>query len=311
VHVEGVGKHEAEDIRLIVEKVIRDLGNPEPPLKLDQVRDLLQLNLGYYSTAKTSLLQDVAHRVKVAGKQVLERPMLLVEAIQKAELSALWVPDTRRILIDETVPKPKHRWIEGHEIGHSLVPWHREYLFGDNEYTLDPVCHAIVEAEANYASAQLLFLQDRFALEARENELNFKTVLAMAGQFKNTLNTTFWRMVEDRDPTHPVFGMVTAHPHYLDDPKIGRDKNGNVIRYFIRSLGFRQQFPKVTPEHGYALIEAHITRGRRGPVLNATDALINTDGEQCEFKLESFCNHHAIMTFGSMTKQLQPIIGVL
>ena len=47
-----------------------------------------------------------------------------------------------RILIDETVPKPKHRWIEGHEVGHSVIPWHREFLFGDNEFTLDPVCHA-------------------------------------------------------------------------------------------------------------------------------------------------------------------------
>jgi hypothetical protein len=146
---EEVGTYEAEDIRKIVARLLRDLGDPEPPLKLPQVRALLNLDIGYYSTANTTLLQDVASRMKVAGKQVLERPMLLVEAVTKAKLSALWVPDTKRILIDETVPKPKHRWIEGHEVGHSVIPWHREFLFGDNEYTLDPACHAIVEAEAN------------------------------------------------------------------------------------------------------------------------------------------------------------------
>src|SRR5258706_7416046 len=130
---EGVGDYEAEDIRNIVARILNDLGDPEPPLKLPEVRALLDLSLGYYSTANTTLLQDVAARLKVAGKQVLERPMLLVEAVVKVKLSALWVPDTRRILIDETVPKPKHRWIEGHEGGHSVIPWHREFLLGANE----------------------------------------------------------------------------------------------------------------------------------------------------------------------------------
>ncbi|MDE3026846.1 MAG: hypothetical protein KGH84_00435 [Paracoccaceae bacterium] len=161
---EAVGEYEADDIRKIVTRILRDLGNPEPPLKLAHLRALLDLNIGYYSTANTTLLQDVAARVRVGTKQVFERPMLLVEAVSKAKLSALWVPDTKRILIDETIPKPKHRWIEGHEVGHSIIPWHREFLFGDNEYTLDPICHAIVEAEANYAASQMLFLQQRFSV---------------------------------------------------------------------------------------------------------------------------------------------------
>ena len=54
-----VGEYEAEDIRKIVGRILQDLGNPEPPLKLSQVRALLELNIGYYSTANTTLLQDV------------------------------------------------------------------------------------------------------------------------------------------------------------------------------------------------------------------------------------------------------------
>jgi Zn-dependent peptidase ImmA (M78 family) len=251
-----VGEYEAEDIRKIVARILQDLGNPEPPLKLSQVRALLELNIGYYSTANTTLLQDVAARMKVAGKQVLERPMLLVEAVTKAKLSALWVPDTKRILIDETVPKPKHRWIEGHEVGHSIIPWHKEFLFGDNEYTLDPTCHAIVEAEANYAASQLLFLQQRFAQEARDSPLEFTTINAISKRFGNTLTTTLWRMVEDRDPGAPVFGMVTAHPRY---PEIGTGENGQAVRYFIRSRAFREKFGSVSPESAYALIKRNVT----------------------------------------------------
>lgn len=296
---EGVGEYEADDIRKIVARILSDLGNPEPPLNLSQVRALLELNLGYYSTANTTLLQDVAARMKVAGKQVLERPMLLVEAVTKAKLSALWVPDTKRILIDETVPKPKHRWIEGHEVGHSVIPWHREFLFGDNEYTLDPVCHAVVEAEANYAASQLLFLQDRFAGEARDSALDFKVVGSLSKRFGNTLTTTLWRMVEDRDPTTPVFGMVTAHPRYLH---IGSGENGEQIRYFIRSRAFREQFADVSPDDAFGLIRRHATHRKRGPVFDASDVLRNRNGDACEFRLESFCNGHALLTYGVFVK---------
>jgi hypothetical protein len=306
--VEGVGDFEADDIRKIISRVLRDLGSPEPPLNLSQVRALLNLNIGYYSTANTTLLQDIAARIKVAGKQVLERPMLLVEAVTKSKLSALWVPDTKRILIDETVPKPKHRWIEGHEVGHSVIPWHREFLFGDNEYTLDPACHAIVEAEANYAASQLLFLQDRFSKEARESALEFKLVSSFSKRFGNTLTTTLWRMVEDRDPEMPVFGLVTVHPRY---PEIGMGDSGQSIRYFIRSSAFRKQFRSVSPPDAFALIERHATRRKRGPVFDANDVLFNVNGEQCEFRLESFCNSHALLTFGEFVGPRAPQISSL
>jgi len=294
-----VGTYEADDIRTIVDKVLRDLGNPEPPLDLVQVRALFNLDLRYYSSADTGFLQEITHRIKVAGRQILDEPMRLFDAIRKARLSALWLPGANRILIDQAVPKPKHRWIEGHEIGHSLIPWHREFLFGDNEITLDPACHATVEAEANFASARLLFLQDRFGAEARDCALDFKTVQMMAKRYGNTLTTTFWRMIEDRTPDLPVFGMMTAHPYH---PEIGRGEQGEEIRYFIRSAAFRQRFSAITPEQGYALIKRHATRRSRGPVFTASDVLQDDRGEAHEFEFESFCNTHALLTIGSASK---------
>jgi hypothetical protein len=267
---EGVGEYEAEDIRVIVARILKDLGDPEPPLKLPHVRALLDLNIGYYSAANTSLLQDIAARLKVAGKQILDRPMLLVEAVAKAKLSALWVPDTKRILIDETVPKPKHRWIEGHEVGHSIIPWHREFLFGDNEYTLD-------------------------------SALDFKVINALSKRFGNTITTTFWRMVEDREPERPVFGMVTVHPRY---PEIGATDNGASVRYFIRSAAFREKFANITTAAAYATIDRHATHRKRGPVFDATEVLRNANGEACEFRLESFCNGHALLTYGVFVRAM-------
>jgi hypothetical protein len=61
-----VGEHEAADIRAQVARVLRDLGNPEPPLDLDAVIDLLKLDFSYYSSTDLSLFDEFAHRVKVA-----------------------------------------------------------------------------------------------------------------------------------------------------------------------------------------------------------------------------------------------------
>lgn len=301
-----VGAYEAEDIRKIVDKVLRDLGNPEPPLNLAQVRALYELDLRYYSTADPGFLQEMSHRVRMAGKNISERPMILIDAIRKANLSALWLPDTRRILIDETVPKAKHRWIEGHEIGHSLIPWHHEFLFGDNEVTLDPACHAAVEAEANYASARLLFLQDKFGAEARDGALDFKAVQTMAKRYGNTLTSTFWRMIEDREPERAVFGMMTAHPFY---PSIGAGPNGEPIRYFIRSAAFKAQFSNVTPEQGHAFIRKHATRRSKGKVFDATDALVDDRGEVHEFAFDSFCNQHSLLTLAAHVRARPTIVA--
>lgn len=84
----------------------------------------------------------MTHRLRVDAKRVKEEPTLLFEAVKKISLSALYIPEAKRILIDEGVPKPKHRWIEAHEIAHSLIEWHSEFSFGDNK--LSSICSFIV-----------------------------------------------------------------------------------------------------------------------------------------------------------------------
>ena len=133
-----VDEYEVQDIEEQVSKILRGLGNPEPPLSLDDVRELLRLDRRFYSGSDQSAVREVVSRMMVAGKQIVKRPTILFDAIQKAKLSALWLPDKKRILIDESLPKLKHRWHEAHEIGHSVIPWHENLLLGDNEFSLNP-----------------------------------------------------------------------------------------------------------------------------------------------------------------------------
>lgn len=139
------------------QKILNELGNPEPPLCLDTVRELLAMDRSYFSSDDDGILNKRFSRMKRAGKQILKRPSILKDAIKKFDLRALYIPDQKRIIIDDTVPLPKQRWLEGHEIGHSILPWHNDMMLGDDDVTPTVSTHDKMEIEANYAGGSLLF----------------------------------------------------------------------------------------------------------------------------------------------------------
>ena len=95
----------ALDIDRKVERVLKDLGNPEPPLDLEVVRDLLKLDLAYYTAKDPGVLQEVISKMTMAGKQVLARPSRILDAVRKFDLRALYIPDRKKILLDKDQPK--------------------------------------------------------------------------------------------------------------------------------------------------------------------------------------------------------------
>ena len=298
---EQVGAIEKRDIRDQVGRILRDLGHPEPPLKLADVRALRSLDLRYYSSTDPGLVTELTHRFTLlARKTIPDLRNYLQTALSKSRLWAFWIPDVARILIDTEVPKPKHRWIEAHEIAHSIVPWHRKFLLGDNAQTLDPACHATLEAEANYGASRLLFLNERFASDARELDLSFNSVKLLAKRYDNSIVSTLWRLVEDRDPRQPVFGVVSVHPRY---PDIGKHDGPTPWRYFIRSAAFSAQFSTLSPGKLFELITLHASGRKTGPVFTAHDVLKDAFGNDWEFQIESFSTKYALLTFGFPIRQ--------
>lgn len=132
----GLDNRTIEDIDDQIAKILRGLGNPEPPLDLRVVRDLLKLDRAFYSTTDDSALRETFSRLKVAGIQVLKRPTILGDAVRALSLKALYLPDQKRILLDKDLPPLKHRWNEAHEIGHDIIPWHEGMMLGDTAETL-------------------------------------------------------------------------------------------------------------------------------------------------------------------------------
>jgi hypothetical protein len=302
-----VGEQEAADIRAQVTRVLRDLGDPDPSLILSDVMELLKLDFHYYSSTDLSVFDELAHKIKVAGKLIIREPGRILDVIKKARLNALWLPNGRRILMDEAVPTPKQRHVQAHEITHSVTPWHRTFLLGDNELTLDPQCQAIIEVEANYGAGQLLFLMDRFAADARDATLDWTSLTMLRKRYQNTLTTTLWHAIEEREPDHPVVGLIGRHPRH---PTIGCTSEGGDIRHFIRSRGFRLGFANVNATEIYRIIRSYIGFSKRGPCGSATRPLVDANGDQWEFGFQSFCNTYDLLTFGVSIRR-RPFVSVV
>lgn len=284
----------AADIESQVDKVLRGLGNPEPPLNLDEVRALLKLDRQFYSTSDNGLMAETMSRLRVAAKQVIARPTLFLDAIAKFGLRALWLPDRKRILIDQAIPSAKLRWTEGHEIAHGLLPWHAELMLGDTEQTLNPACHDDLEAEANYGAGQLLFLRKRFVAEARDMPLTLKTVQTLSKGFTNTLSSSLWRYVESVYPDRPILGVISAHPHrrfYQPDFTVE-----TACKYFIRSLAFAAQFSRVTEVEIFQALATYCAGRSGGPLGSAELPLVDDNGDVHVFLFETFFNRYDALT---------------
>lgn len=293
----------ARDIDAAVSKILRDLGNPEPPLRLELVRELLRLDRQYYSATDAGVLQEAIHRLRVGAKQAIMRPGLLLDVVRTRKLNALWIPDRRRILLDADLPSAKHRWNEAHEIGHSLIPWHEAFAHGDDRLTLRMECEQEIEGEANYAAGRLLFLRDRFTEELRAEEVDLAHVRTLAKKFENTITSTLWRTVESVDGL--AFGLISQHPRGL---KYDADKP--LVEHFIALPGFRAQFPTVTGEEIYLGLRA-FCRGMRGPLGSGELVLRDVLGEEHVFSVECFFNGYNALTLGLHQGVRRFVVGVV
>ena len=296
----------AADIDRRVERVLWGLGNPEPPLALVDVRELLKLDRAFYTADDPGLTREVIHRIRIGTIQVFRRPMLLLDAVRKASLQALYLPDRKRILIDASLPEKKHRWREAHEIGHSLIPWHEDVMFGDNTYTLSQDCHEQIEAEANFAAARLLFLRERFTDEARSLDPSIKTVRGLHGIFGNTISTTLYRFVEVAGAECPMVGMISDHPH--ETRRSPTFEPSKPCLHFIQSPAFARYFGSMQEKALFAAVASHCGSQGGGPLGERELVLTDDNGNKHRFFFETFFNRYDALTLG---RYLRPEIRLL
>jgi Zn-dependent peptidase ImmA (M78 family) len=143
----------------LVDRVLREARLKEPPIRIDDLLSHLEIDRDFYNLEDPGFLRKMQHKIKVFGQK-------LINVAKKVRLSAVWLPNREKILIDSSLPPPKQKWASFHDVAHSLYPWQKIYFLGDTAETLDPDIQMRLEAEAHYGASALMFGGKLFTEEA-------------------------------------------------------------------------------------------------------------------------------------------------
>jgi len=272
-----------KEIRGVAEQTLRDAGLTDPPLPVGALLDHLQLYRDYYDLADPGFLDRAKYKLQIQGRR-------LVDILNKVRLQAVLLFDEGRICIDENLPKIKHPWASCHETGHRILIWHKPFFYGDTAETLDPTWQEDLEQEANYAAARLLFLGDRFTLDARDVQPTVTGLKALAKQYGTSLTTTLRRYVE-QGPDIPM-AMLVSTPAWEPQPA----DQAHRWRHFVPSPQFARMFAHVEADTLRELVDKEAEYRRGGPVADFGLDLVDERGDRHEFRAWSFHNQHYLLT---------------
>ncbi len=113
-----------------------------------------------------------------------------------ANLRAALSLNDRVVVTHANLGAKRSRFSVFHEIGHFVLPEHRDRLFLDTDETLSWWTKLRLEREANQVAADLLFQGNRFTEEALDGPLSARTALDLAPQYGASYESTLRRYVE-------------------------------------------------------------------------------------------------------------------
>lgn len=164
-------------------------------------------------------------------------------AILHARPRALISFPDRLIAADQSLDATRLRFSVLHEVGHYVLPSHQRSLYICDDRAMSFQTQFTFEKEANRFAADLLFLADRFDLEANSLPISPHTVKKLAQQFGASCEATARRMVERtcRDCMFVAFKEDSVNA--VDN----KDSKKWAIRYCIASPTFAHKyFPGLT-----------------------------------------------------------------
>jgi len=197
----------------------------------------------------------------------------------------------RLVATDITLNVNKVRFSVLHEIGHYVLPKHQNALFVCDDQGLNLSTRLVIEKEASEFAADLLFLGDRFSLEANSRPINAMTVKELANKYRASFEATARRLVEK---SFQACMLVVFKQKFSQSQVDANQPQVWPVRYCIASPSFRTQYFEdvqgaVPPE--IAAVVAQPGRDIAESVISEIPITLPTISDGSPFRAEFFCNH--------------------
>jgi hypothetical protein len=145
----------------------------------------------------------------------------------------------RLVATDIALHENKARFSVLHEIGHYVLPKHQNAFFVCDDQGLNLSTRLVLEKEASEFAADLLFLGDRFSLDANSRPINAMTIKELANKYRASFEATARRFVEKSFQAC----MLVVFKHKSAQSQIDASQPPIwTVKYCIASPSFRTQY---------------------------------------------------------------------
>jgi len=242
--------------------------------------------LGYLDLKQLSF--DFAKDVEILSKAP-EVPHRLRAALSLRE---------RTIVTHSGLDTKRSRFSILHEVGHFVLPEHRERIFLDTDETLSWWTKLKLEKEANAMAADLIFQGNRFTRESLDYVLSCNTAISLAPKYGASYESAMRRYVERHDLPCAVIVYQKVLPG-AEESDLGDEKYQ--IHYTVSSPLFRSSyFSAVESKEGFSkgsdIFKVHGS-WNIGNIVESELVVERENGEHWRFDTELFTNGYKIFQF--------------
>lgn len=200
----------------------------------------------------------------------------------------------RLVATDDSLDEKRTRFSVLHEISHYVLPHHEHTLYVCDDVGLSYATRLVMEKEANEFAADLLFLGDRFSVEANCRQIDARTVKELANKYRASFEATARRLVENN--FRPCMLIVFKLEQKGDKVDVDAVPMWTV-RYCIASPTFKTTyFEKVSGAVPAETVTAvtHPGRGIADGVVGEIEIAGRSGSAKTMFRTEFFTNTYNI-----------------
>lgn len=194
LHDQQVSESEA-DIRRAVRRMLTACDVHEPPTPIDRLLHYSRLSVEEREAIQPSEVVAFFRRAKARVRTASER--LWTKVGQK--IRGLLDLQSRHIAVDTTLHPRRQEFLVHHEVGHGLLPWHRDLFVATSEWDLNLGIRSKFEAEANYFAGHSIFQLDDMARVQRGRRLRIAELAGLAARYGASLTATARQYVAIQD----------------------------------------------------------------------------------------------------------------
>jgi hypothetical protein len=200
----------------------------------------------------------------------------------------------RLVATDESLNHNRTRFSVLHEVGHYVLPNHEHTLYVCDDRGLNFRTRLWMEKEANEFAAELLFLGDRFAVEANSLPVSAATVYQLATKYEASFEATARRLVERNFKSC----ILVVFKEDSTGARIDSDRQSTwSVRYCIASPLFKTRyFERIQGFVPKEIVATVTTPGRNLVDSVTTEIEIGSPqaGTETSFQAEFFSNTYNI-----------------